>query len=87
MGGITSGDFDFDYWPRGRIKYNVEKDEFQLMADRQIVNNKALLREVMHQFALPTSKVEVSIDALITARSAISSRPMSRTISDTSFSR
>ena len=61
-GGTTSEDFDYEYWPRGRINYNVEDDEFLLMADRQIINNQALLREVMKQFSLPASKTEVSFD-------------------------
>ena len=57
------GTFDYEYWPRGRINYNVDDDEFLLMADRQIINNQALLSEVMKQFSLPASKTEVSFDA------------------------
>ena len=54
-------DIEYEEIPRGRVVYNVHKDQFTLFID-QCLNKPDILSQLMGAFSLPSAKTEVGFD-------------------------
>lgn len=53
-------DKDYDYYPRGRVTYDVKKDTFNLYLDHCITADQ--IENIIDELNLPRSKTEVKYD-------------------------
>ena len=44
---------DFKHYPRGRVIYIVKSKEFEIYADKHIVENEKILDEIKSEFRIP----------------------------------
>jgi hypothetical protein len=51
--GIVPMDMEYEEAPRGRVLFNTKTQKFTLLADRCILRNKRLVREIMRKLRLP----------------------------------
>ena len=59
--GAVTGD-DYEEHPRGRVVYNVKTQQFTVYADRCILRNKPVLKQVIEEMHLPGKKTVTSTD-------------------------
>ena len=52
--GIVSRDSEYDDYPRGRVVYNTVTGSFNLFADKCILNDKSMLKQVLAELHLPS---------------------------------
>ena len=51
--GSVSIDVEYEEAPRGRLTYDTKAKKFQMLADRCIVKNKALVEQIKKELRLP----------------------------------
>lgn len=54
-------DIEYEEIPRGRVVYNVPKDQFTLFVDL-CLNKPDILAQLMGTFSLPSAKTEIGFD-------------------------
>lgn len=54
-------DYDYDYFPRGRVVYNKEKDEFVVYIDK-CLDKSDIKNEIISAFKLPRSNTRFDFD-------------------------
>lgn len=50
-------------WPRGRVCYNVDTDEYEIYAALQLLQNNEILNTIIQNFSLPKNKIKLYVDA------------------------
>lgn len=56
------GQYDAHDFPRGRVVFDRQKDAFQLMADKCVVDDPELIERIVSEMSLPEPKVTTSVD-------------------------
>jgi hypothetical protein len=60
--GIVPLEMEYEEAPRGRVMFNTQSQQFTLLADRCILRNKSVLREIMRKLLLPRG-TEIDTDS------------------------
>ena len=50
-------------WPRGRVCYNVDTDEYEIYAARQLLEDDEIVNMIIQNFSLPRNKIAYYVDA------------------------
>lgn len=60
--GIAQREMEYEESPRGRVMYNTKTQRFLLLADKCILKDKSVMKEVMAGLKLPRNKTEKGPD-------------------------
>ena len=61
-GAVPAG-VEYDECPRGRVKYDAKARRFGLLADRCILKNKGVIRDVISKMNLPSKNTDMETDS------------------------
>ena len=53
---------DYDYYPRGRVLYSINEEQFFVYLDRCLIDRKDLVEEIAKRMNLPEGKYKVMPD-------------------------
>lgn len=48
---------DYEYYPRGRVRFNTKINQFEVFADRKIVNSKIAKDLILNELDLPITTI------------------------------
>ena len=60
MHGITER--DYDYYPRGRVLYSINEEQFFVYLDRCLIDRKDLIEKIVKHMNLPDGRYKVMPD-------------------------
>jgi hypothetical protein len=62
LGGEVPGESEYEEYPRGRVMFNTKTHRFSLLADRCILKDKRMVREIVSELNLPTKSTDKNTD-------------------------
>jgi hypothetical protein len=62
FGDTKLKEYPYDYFPRGRVTYDTQKDVFHLYLDRCILRKKTVVAKIITQMRLPAGKTHIETD-------------------------
>jgi hypothetical protein len=61
--GAVPADMEYEESPRGRVMFDTRTRRFTLLADRCILRNKGMVRQIMSEMNLPSKNVDKGSDS------------------------
>ncbi len=61
--GAVPDDMEYDERPRGRVMYDTKARRFRLLADRCILKNKGVIRDIISKMNLPSGNTDMGTDS------------------------
>ena len=55
-------DVEYERFPRGRVAFNTKTEQFTLLADKCILQKKAVVKEILKRLSLPARHTKTSSD-------------------------
>ncbi len=56
-------DVEYEECPRGRVMYDTKAQQFRLLADRCILKNKGVIRDIISKMNLPSGNTDMGTDS------------------------
>lgn len=50
--GLSTRDYEYDDFPRGRVVFDKGANKYRILADKKILNDSSILRDVTSEFSL-----------------------------------
>ena len=63
QGRAVPADVEYEEFPRGRVMYDTTARRFSLLADRCILKNKGVVRNIISKMNLPSKNTDVGADS------------------------
>jgi hypothetical protein len=61
--GAVPADVEYEEYPRGRVMYDTKARRFSLLADRCILKNKRVIRDIISKMKLPSKNTDMGTDS------------------------
>lgn len=61
--GAVSADMEYEECPRGRVMYDTRAGRFSLLADKCILKNKGVIRDIISKMNLPSKNTDMGTDS------------------------